>query len=118
MKSGETKDSCTLDQEQVKNLERITSKIPDDMVLQEDADCLKALADPTRLKIIHLLRYGELCVCEIFTCLDKPQPTVSHHLNILKKAGFIKYRKEGVWVHYSLRDREILKILDGLSGEK
>lgn len=46
MKSGETKDSCTLDQEQVKNLERITSKIPDDTELQEDADSLKALADP------------------------------------------------------------------------
>lgn len=108
----------TLDPEKLKNLKRITSKIPDDKVLQEDADTIKALADPTRLKIIHLLRHGELCVCEIFTAMDKPQPTVSHHLNILKKAGFIKYHKEGVWVHYSLRDPEILKVLDGLSQGK
>jgi ArsR family transcriptional regulator len=108
----------TLDPEQIKNLKRITLKIPSDEVLQESADAIKALADPTRLKIIQLLRHGELCVCEIFTAMDKPQPTVSHHLNILKKAGFLKYRKEGVWVHYSLSCPEIVKMLDTFSCDK
>ncbi len=115
MKSGEVKDGCTLDPDQLKNLKKKISKIPDDTVLQEEADFIKALADPTRLKIIHLLGQGELCVCEIFTCLKKPQPTVSHHLNILKKAGCIKSRKEGVWIHYSLANPQIMKILEGLS---
>lgn len=107
-------DDGTLSSNQLKNLKKITSKIPDDMVLQDDADVLKALADPTRLKIIYLLKHGELCVCEIFTAMDKPQPTVSHHLNILKKAGIIKFHKEGVWVHYSLSNPEIISILDRL----
>ena len=107
-------DDGTLSSNQLKNLKKIISKIPDDMVLQDYADFLKALADPTRLKIIYLLKHGELCVCEIFTAMDKPQPTVSHHLNILKKAGIIKFHKEGVWVHYSLSNPEIIRILDRL----
>jgi DNA-binding transcriptional ArsR family regulator len=51
-------------------------------------------------------------VSEIFNALEKPQPTVSHHLNILKKAGFLKWRKEGVWVHYSLSNPKITEFLD------
>lgn len=117
MNSCKINDDGTLAPEQVRNLKRIISKIPGDTDLQEDADTIKALADPTRLKIIHLLKHGELCVCEIFTALDKPQPTVSHHLNILKKAGFIKYRKEGVWINYSLSNPGIMEILEGLSGK-
>jgi len=114
MSSCKVKDDGTLSQVQIKNLKKIASKIPDDKVLQDDADILKALADPTRLKIIYLLKHGELCVCEIFTVMDKPQPTVSHHLNILKKAGLIKFHKEGVWVHYSLSNPKITRILDEL----
>jgi DNA-binding transcriptional ArsR family regulator len=100
--------------EQMERLEKIISKIPEDDVLYENANSIKALGDPTRLKIIYLLKYGELCVCEIFTAMDKPQPTVSHHLNILKKAGFLKWRKEGVWVHYSLSNPNITDIIDEL----
>ena len=100
--------------EQVEKLKQIKSQIPEDDVLYKNADSIKALGDPTRLKIIYLLKYGELCVCEIFTAMEKPQPTISHHLNILKKAGFLKWRKEGVWVHYSLSNPKIIDILDVL----
>ena len=100
--------------DQIERLEKIKSKIPADDVLYENADSIKALGDPNRLKIIYLLKYGELCVCEIFTAMEKPQPTVSHHLNVLKKAGFLKWRKEGVWVHYSLSNPKIIDILDKL----
>jgi len=92
----------------------ITSQIPADDVLYGNADVIKAIADPTRLKILHLLKHGELCVCEIITVMEKPQPTVSHHLNILKKAGFLKWRKEGVWVHYSLSNPKIIDMLNEL----
>lgn len=118
MNSCEIKDDGTLDAEQIQNLRRILGKIPSDEDIQIDADRIKALSDPTRLKIMYLLKYGERCVCEIFTCLDKPQPTVSHHLNILKKAGFIKYRKEGVWVYYSLSQPGITEVLEGLLTPK
>lgn len=106
--------SDQLSKEQIKNLENIISKLPSDDGLNYNADILKALADPTRLKIVHILKYGELCVCEIISALDKPQPTVSHHLNILKKAGLLKWRKEGVWTHYSLKSPEISINIDKL----
>jgi DNA-binding transcriptional ArsR family regulator len=93
--------------EQVKSLDKITSNIPDDNEIYKNSEALKALSDPTRLKIVYLLSYGELCVCEIMAALDKPQPTVSHHLNILKTAGFLEWRKEGVWTHYRLSNPKI-----------
>lgn len=104
-------DADQLSKEQIKNLKNIISKIPDEKILNHDSDVLKALADPTRLKITHLLRGGELCVCEIIAALDKPQPTISHHLNILKKAGFLNWRKEGVWIHYSLKNPKTLDLI-------
>jgi ArsR family transcriptional regulator len=114
MKHCEIGGDAKPDQDQLENLKKIISKIPDDEVLNKNADIIKALGDPTRLKIIHLLTYGELCVCEIITALEKPQPTISHHLNILKKAGFLKWRKEGVWVHYSLSNPKFSDFLDQL----
>jgi DNA-binding transcriptional ArsR family regulator len=87
---------------QIKNLEKILAEMPGKDEIQKNADTIKALGDPTRLKIIYLLEHGELCVCEIMAALDKPQPTVSHHLNLLKNAGLLKWRKEGVWIHYKL----------------
>jgi len=107
-------DSDQLSKEQIKNLENIISKLPSDDDLNYNADVLKALADPTRLKIVYILKYGELCVCEIISALDKPQPTVSHHLNILKKAGLLKWRKEGVWTHYRLKSPETSINIDKL----
>jgi DNA-binding transcriptional ArsR family regulator len=94
--------------DQIRRLKTIISNIPNDEALNANADVIKALTDPTRLKIIYLLKYGELCVCEIIGALDKPQPTISHHLNILKKAGFLKSHKEGVWIHYSLTNPKIM----------
>lgn len=114
MKSCEIGGDGKPGRDQIENLKKIISKIPNDEVLNTNADLIKALGDPTRLKIIYLLTYGELCVCEIITALEKPQPTISHHLNILKKAGFLKWRKEGVWVHYSLSNPKISDFLDRL----
>lgn len=112
MKSCEIGGGDNPNEDQIKRLKKITSKIPADDVLYENANAIKALADPTRLKILHLLKHGELCVCEIITAMEKPQPTISHHLNILKRAGFLKWRKEGVWIHYSLSNPKITDILD------
>ena len=114
MKSCEIGTGEKPNEEQIKQLKKITSEIPSDDILIQNADTIKALADPTRLKILHLLKYGELCVCEIITAMEKPQPTISHHLNILKKVGFLKWRKEGVWVYYSLSNPEITNILENI----
>ena len=61
-----------------------------------------ALADATRLRILALLRDGEICVCHIHASLDVPQPTASRHLAYLRKAGLVDARREGIWMHYRL----------------
>ena len=67
------------------------------------ADVLKALADPTRMRILALLGGGEICVCHIHTALAVPQPTASRHLAHLKNTGLVEDRKVGLWKHYRLR---------------
>ncbi len=62
----------------------------------------RALADQTRLRILHLLQSGELCVCHIVSVLEVPQPTASRHLAYLRRARLVVARKEGQWMHYSL----------------
>ncbi|HVA66352.1 MAG TPA: metalloregulator ArsR/SmtB family transcription factor [Elusimicrobiota bacterium] len=62
----------------------------------------RALADETRLRIVHLLAKGELCVCDLMAVLRVPQSKVSRHLGYLKRAGLVADRREGFWRHYSL----------------
>lgn len=64
---------------------------------------MKALSDPNRVKIVKLLQHkSDMCVCELKSLLHIAQPTVSKHLKILEEAGLVEYRKEGLWVNYSL----------------
>lgn len=62
-----------------------------------------ALADPIRRRILALLlRHDERCVCDLNAVLDAPQPKVSRHLAVLREAGLVLTRREGVWMHYRL----------------
>ena len=63
----------------------------------------RAIADPTRLRILGLLRGGERCVCELVDILRCPQPKASRHLAYLRRAGLVSVRKEGLWAYYSLK---------------
>jgi ArsR family transcriptional regulator len=69
------------------------------------ADLFRALADPTRVQMLHLLRAATepICVCDFTAAFDLGQPTVSHHLAKLKDAGLVTSFKRGVWSFYSLR---------------
>jgi ArsR family transcriptional regulator len=68
-----------------------------------DVDQLfRAFADRTRLRILCLLRQGELCVCDLVAVLKVPQPKASRHLAYLRKAGLVLTRKEGQWIYYRL----------------
>lgn len=62
----------------------------------------RAFSDSTRLRILNLLKPGELCVCELVRVLDLPQPKVSRHLAYLRKAGLVSGRKDGLWMYYTL----------------
>jgi ArsR family transcriptional regulator len=69
----------------------------------EDAPLLKALADETRLGIVLQLReQGQVCQCDFAACCTVAQPTVSHHLRVLREAGVVEAEKRGVWMHYRL----------------
>ncbi len=77
--------------------------------MQDLLNIFKALSEETRLRILKLLENGELCVCDIVAALDMVQPKVSFHLNVLKEAGFLKDRKQGRWIHYSLDDSDFFR---------
>ena len=67
------------------------------------AERLKALADPTRIGIVNRLAGAdELCVCDLTDAFDLSQPTISHHLRVLREAGLVEARKQGTWAYYRL----------------
>ena len=66
---------------------------------------LKSLSDETRLRILNLLLERECCVCEVMQALDISQTRASRNLSVLRDAGFLKLRKDGLWSLYSI-DRE------------
>jgi ArsR family transcriptional regulator len=62
----------------------------------------QALADRTRLRLLHLMRKQEVCVCYFVQVIDAPQPKISRHLAYLRRAGLVAARREGKWMHYRL----------------
>ncbi len=62
----------------------------------------RAFSDRTRLRILNLLRPGELCVCDLVRVIGSPQPTVSRHLAYLRKAGLVAAQRQGLWMYYTL----------------
>ena len=62
----------------------------------------KALGDPVRLQLVDVLRKhaGKVCVCELVPLFDLSQPTVSHHLKVLRQAGLVESEKQGLWAYY------------------
>jgi ArsR family transcriptional regulator, arsenate/arsenite/antimonite-responsive transcriptional repressor len=78
------------------------SKLTDDQA-QEYANWFKVLADPTRIRILNLLACNResLCVCDIVAQFDIGQPTISHHLKILREARFVTATRQGAFMYYS-----------------
>lgn len=70
--------------------------------MRDTVDLFKALADETRLRILHLLTRRELCVCQIVEVLRLGQSKVSRHLAHLRNAGLVHDRRDGLWMYYSL----------------
>jgi ArsR family transcriptional regulator len=65
---------------------------------------MKALSDPNRVRLLKMLQHRTMCVCEMQAALNVAQPTVSKHLRLLEDAGLVNFKKEGIWVNYSLSD--------------
>jgi ArsR family transcriptional regulator, arsenate/arsenite/antimonite-responsive transcriptional repressor len=86
-----------------------------------DAEALaarfKALADPTRVAIVNRLAAAdEVCVCDFVAALDLAQPTVSHHLKVLRDAGLVESSRRGTWVFYRLVPEAVAELRQTLGG--
>lgn len=77
------------------------------------AELFKALGDETRLAIVQMLLGKELCVCDVLDAFDMSQPTISHHLKILRQAGVVQDERQGKWIYYSLNPAAF-KLLAGV----
>jgi ArsR family transcriptional regulator, arsenate/arsenite/antimonite-responsive transcriptional repressor len=88
---------------------------------RRSAQLFHALSDETRIELIHLLRKGERCVCDLTSALDAAQSRLSFHLKVLKDAGIVTDRKQGRWVHYELNEgafAEAHRLLTGLEPQE
>ena len=77
----------------------------------------KALADPTRVAIVNRLAAADcVCVCDFVAALDLSQPTISHHLKVLRDAGLVESSRRGTWVYYRLVPDAVGALRDALGG--
>ncbi len=86
---------------------------------------LKAVADPTRLKVLRLLKQkgrcsiGKpvgMCACDVEEHVKLSQPTISHHMAILKKAGLVHAEKNGLWMWYRRNEKSLKELAQAVSG--
>ena len=80
----------------------------------------QALADRTRLRLLHLLAHGEICVCYFVEIFDQPQPKISRHLAYLRRAGLVQARRDGKYLHYRIAtpsDAAAARILEATLAE-
>ena len=87
----------------------------EERVLELKAEILKALAQPTRLKILELLRNGEKCICEIVPAINGEQSNISRHISLMQKSSLVTTRKDGVKVMVKVRDTRVFEVLDSIS---
>jgi ArsR family transcriptional regulator, arsenate/arsenite/antimonite-responsive transcriptional repressor len=94
--------------EKCREVPPLTEPLTEPLTAAQAADLatlLKALADPTRLRLVSMVAAhegGEACVCELTEPLGLTQPTISHHLKVLIDAGILTRDKRGVWAYYAL----------------
>ncbi len=86
----------------------------EERVLELKAEMLKALAQPTRLKILELLRGGERCICEIVPAINGEQSNISRHISLMQKSRLVTTRKDGVKVMVKVSDPNVFEILDSI----
>lgn len=89
----------------------------DETKLKEMESFFLAMADKTRLRLLNLMRDGEICVCFFTEILGESQPKISRHLAYLRNAGVVDARRDGKWMHYSIRrpaDPAAAAVLDAI----
>ena len=100
-------------------IDRCCSPAAAEVIPAETADALarrfKALGDPTRVAILNrLATAGEVCVCDLNAVFDLSQPTISHHLKLLREAGLVESERRGTWAYYRLVPEAIAELASAL----
>lgn len=70
--------------------------------MQDLLTAAKVFSEPKRVRVLAVLRHGDLCVCELCDALELPQSTLSTHLQLLRQSGFVRTHQEGKWIYYGL----------------
>jgi len=83
----------------------------DSNLVELESGYLKAIAQPTRLKILYFLKDGEKCQCEIMPFMKEDQSNISRHLTRMRDLGILESRREGVSVYYRIRDKRLFSLL-------
>lgn len=107
---NESKEICDVSATDEVTLKAIKESLYGEETINRLAQTFKALADPTRLRIIYVLSKTPLCVCDIANLLDMTQSAISHHLRLLRNLRLVKFRKEGKMAIYSLDDDHVLQL--------
>jgi ArsR family transcriptional regulator, arsenate/arsenite/antimonite-responsive transcriptional repressor len=83
------------------------------------AKLAKAIADPVRLQLVDVLRKhaGKVCVCELVPLFDLSQPTISHHLKILRSAGIVDSERQGLWAYYYVKRQALEELSTWLTPQ-
>lgn len=89
----------------------VEETMPPEEEMQDLAEFFRVFGDSTRLKILYVLRYSEMCVLDIANLLGMTQSAISHQLRILKQMDLVKNRREGKTIFYALADSHIVTIL-------
>jgi ArsR family transcriptional regulator len=99
----------------------VTAGVLDEATAAVLAGVLKALADPVRLRLVSLIAAapaGEVCACDLPALLDRSQPTVSHHLTLLVRAGLVDREQRGKWAWFRIREDGLAAVRAALGGER
>lgn len=103
--------SCEISYVHGETVKAIASEMPPQEAIFAMAETFKLLSDPTRLKLVHALSRGELCVCDLASMLGVGSTAVSNHLRLLRSMRLVNYRREGKMAYYSLADDHITRLL-------
>lgn len=103
--------SCEVSYVHGETVKAIASEMPPQEAIFSMAETFKLLGDPTRLKLVHALSKGELCVCDLAAMLGVGSTAVSNHLRLLRGMRLVSYRREGKMAYYTLADDHITRLL-------
>ncbi|VAX22695.1 Transcriptional regulator, ArsR family [hydrothermal vent metagenome] len=108
------KDTCGIRLTDSAAVEHVAKRISGERELAGMAEMFKALAEPTRIKIIEALSLRELCVCDLSVVLGMSQSATSHQLRFLRHLGLVRFRKAGKICYYSLDDDHVSELLSAV----